>query len=240
MPLRIATYNFLSGGSAHRNTHWSMLRRRLRADVLLAQECKPLAPRAARVRTNLHREVKGRRWGSAVVARELALRPIPVPTYRGWIEGGELDGLSFTGRPVRIFSVHCPAGAHGYVRTMHDILDRVQRHARTADLVLGGDFNVAAGFRGNDEGVRMSRAEQSLLTRMTDELGLMACWQTANPGVPLAQTLRWTGNRAAPYHCDGIFAPATWRPWLQSCRVVSGPAWDALSDHNPVVAVFAR
>ena len=36
---------------------------------------------------------------------------------------------------------------------------------------------------------------------------LVACWQCANPGKPLAQTLRWSGNRAAPHHCDGIFIP---------------------------------
>ena len=82
--------------------------------------------------------------------------------YRGWIEGGEIEAVTFNGRPVRVFSIHCPPGEHGYIRTMHDIIDRLRPHARTADLVLGGDFNVAVGFRGLAEAVRMSRATASL------------------------------------------------------------------------------
>ena len=237
--LRIATWNFLSGGSARRSTHWTMLRRRLRADILLTQECKPVIARANTIRTALWSEAARRRWGTALVARDHAIRKLHVPRYKGWVEGGEVEDVTFTGRPVRVFSIHCPAGDHGYIRTMHDILDRLARHARVADLVLGGDFNVAVGFRGPDEAVRMSRAERVLLERMTDELNLMPCWQTLHPDRPLAQTLRWTGNRAAPYHCDGIFAPRSWRAHLQSCTIINGPEWHALSDHNPVVAVFA-
>ena len=74
---------------------------------------------------------------------------------------------------------------------------------------------------------------------MARELDLMACWQAMHPRSPLAQTLRWTGNRSAPYHCDGIFAPRSWRPRLQRCEVIAGANWNRLSDHNPVLAVFA-
>jgi hypothetical protein len=61
-----------------------------------------------------------------------------------------------------------------------------------------------------------------------------------NPGIPLAQTLRWCGNRALPYHCDGIFVPASWRARLESAAVIEGPEWSPLSDHNPVIAVVSR
>jgi len=63
------------------------------------------------------------------------------------------------------------------------------------------------------------------------------CWQERHPGEPLAQTLRWTGNRATPYHCDGLFIPRAWRARLTGAEVIQGPEWERLSDHNPVLAV---
>ena len=107
-----------------------------------------------------------------------------------------------------------------------------------ADLILGGDFNVAVGLRGPDELVRMSKAERTLMARFTGDLDLVPCWQTANPGRSLAQTLRWSGNPATPYHCDGIFIPRAWEHRLESCEVIAGMEWDQLSDHNPVLAVL--
>src|SRR2546427_4512905 len=82
------------------------------------------------------------------------------------------------------------------------------------------------------------RGERDILDRLTNEFELVSCWQAANPDRPLAQTLRWTGNPSAPYHCDGIFVPRSWLPLLISCRVVRGSRWKQLSDHNPVVAEF--
>jgi endonuclease/exonuclease/phosphatase family metal-dependent hydrolase len=82
----------------------------------------------------------------------------------------------------------------------------------------------------------VSRGEREILARLAGEFDLVSCWQTANPGRRLAQTLRWSADRSAPYHCDGIFVPAAWSGRLASCRVVTGSRWTALSDHNPVVA----
>jgi endonuclease/exonuclease/phosphatase family metal-dependent hydrolase len=62
---------------------------------------------------------------------------------------------------------------------------------------------------------------------------------TALPSTPLAQTLRGTTNPSQPYHCDGFFGPAAWSARLTSCEVLSGPEWDEVSDHNPVLAEFA-
>src|SRR5437588_410095 len=77
-----------------------------------------------------------------------------------------------------------------------------------ADLVLGGDFNVVVGRRGPGEPVRMSRAEVAILDRLEQDLDLLACWQAAHPGVPLARTLRWRHRAdSLPYHCDGLFVP---------------------------------
>lgn len=231
--LRLATYNFLSGGSRKRDGHWRVMRERIAPHILFAQECRTAG---SQFKHKLHRDALARRWGTGVFSEDARLKRIVIDDFDGWVVGGQLPRrMWLTKRPVRAFSIHCPAGDHGYIRTMHLILDRLSAIAEDADLVLAGDFNVVTGLREPNDVIRMSRGERVLLERMRDELKLLPCWQTANPGQPLAQTLRWTGNRAAPYHCDGIFIPETWRDRLRSCTIHSGPEWDALSDHNPVV-----
>src|SRR6185295_781010 len=210
---------------------------RLEPDILLAQECRP--PPAVPPRQTIFGEAVAGRWGTGLFLARGTIRRLDVRGFTGWIVGGELDRRAWlTERPLRVFSVHCPAGEHGYIRTMHRLLDALARLADGADLVLGGDFNVACGVRGPGDEVRFSNGESALLERMARELNLMPCWQTMHPRRPLAQTLRWMGNRATPYHCDGIFAPRAWRDKLLRCDVIAGAAWDRLSDHNPVLAVF--
>ena len=115
------------------------------------------------------------------------------------------------------------------------------KHSKSsAFIALAGDFNVAVGMRGPDELVKMSKAERELMNRFCEELNLVPCWQTVHPARPLAQTLRWSGNRTAPYHCDGIFIPRAWRHRIESCDVIAGPEWEQLSDHNPVLAVLRK
>jgi endonuclease/exonuclease/phosphatase family metal-dependent hydrolase len=237
--VRIVTYNFLSGGSRHRDGHWSRIKRAFQPDFVLAQEARP--PQSKRVSasqkgTLLWEPVQGRRWGSALLS-EPAISPISIPGFDGWVIGGEVSAHA---RPLRVFSIHGPVGERGYVRTMHEILDRIASVSSGADVVLGGDFNVAVGYRDHPrERLSISRGERTILDRLRDDFGLVSCWQAAHPDRPLAQTLRWTANRKAPYHCDGIFVPVSWIERLVVCRVVRGSRWKQLSDHNPVVAEFS-
>jgi exonuclease III len=242
---RLVAYNFLSGGSPRRTGHWSRLLTGLAADVVLAQECRlPQDAPGERFRpgpadTLLWVHVAGRRWGSAVLLRGRRATPLSIPGFTGWVVGAEMAAPGgSSARPLRLFSIHCPAGERGYVRTFHGILDRLARRRGDADLVLGGDLNVAAGYRQPGEPLRVSQGEREILDRLAGEFDLISCWQAAHPGRPLAQTLRWSANRHAPYHCDGIFVPSTWGERLVSCRVVTGSRWAGLSDHNPVVAEF--
>jgi exonuclease III len=242
--MRIVTYNFLRAGSLKRCGHWSRVIRGLKSDLVLAQECRPpdCSP-GERFRRDTQdafawQSAGSRGWGSGLFARSASLVPIAIPEYDGWVVGGEIRNASWSERPLIVFSIHGPLGDRGYIRTMHQILDRVALLRGRADLVLGGDFNIAVGYRQPHEPVRILRGERDLLDRLTDEFDLVSCWQAANPGRPLAQTLRWMGNPKAPYHCDGIFVPRSWLPRLKSCRVVRGSRWRELSDHNPVVAEF--
>lgn len=240
---RIATWNFLAGGSAKRTTHWDMVREHVRPDLLMTQESKALPkPRAASVyAASRFREAVSGRWGTGLHAVSGRIRRVEVPDFDGWVVGGFVRPPTWlSSKRVLAFSVHCPAGTVGYLRMMHRMIDTLLPLREGCDLILGGDFNVAAGFRGGDEAVSMPKTERAVLLRMVDELGVIPCWQTANAGVPLTQTLRWSGNRAAPYHCDGIFVPRRWSRKLHSCDVISGSAWDVMSDHNPVVAVFGK
>ena len=243
--LRVVAYNFLSGGSRWRAGHWSRIRARLAPDIVLAQECRPPQEspaerfRCADEDTLLWAPAAARSWGSAILLRALRGTPLKVPGFAGWVVGAEVAGPSWSrSRGLRVFSIHCPAGERGYVQTMHAILDRVARLRGDADLILGGDFNVVVGYRQPRERIRVTRGERTILDRLATEFELTSCWQAANPGRRLAQTLRWSANPTAPYHCDGIFVPSVWAEHLVSCRVVTGSRWKRLSDHNPVLAEF--
>ena len=240
--LRLVAYNFLSGGSAKRAGHWSRIMRTLAPDVVFGQECRPPGEcPSERFRPDADDSFvwrpaeRTRRWGTGLFVRAGRLTPIVLRGFEGWVVGGEIRSDRWSAKPVRLFSVHGPAGERGYVRTMHQILDRILDIRGDADMILGGDFNVAVGRRPADDPRPFSRGERELLDRIDTELDMIACWQTANPGRRLAQTLRWGRNPTTPYHCDGIFVPRAWSSRLAVCRVVRGPRWSLLSDHNPVV-----
>ena len=233
MKLTLATYNFLTGGSATRSEHWTrMLRRAPRPSIIFTQESRPPERRLPPGDTLYWRPVPNYRWGSGILVRGASAREIVMLGFEGWVVGAEIE----LPHRIRAFSIHCPAGKHGYVRTMNELLDLISPLANGADLILAGDFNVAAGVRGVNEGVKFTRGERQLLERIDTELGLVPCWQSMHPRKPLAQTLRWTANREAPYHCDGIFIPRSWLPRLSSCRILDDATWYSLSDHNPVIA----
>ena len=242
--MRIVAYNFLRAGSTNRYGHWSRLLRTLKADVVLAQECRPPehSPRESfRCSSDdaFAWQCAGNRgWGTGLFARSAVLSPVCITQYDGWVVGGELRNTEWSDRPLMVFSIHGPIGERGYIRTLNDILDRLLPFAAHADLILGGDFNVAVGYRRHNESVRMQKGERDILDRLANQFRLVSCWQSTHPDRPLVQTLRWMGNPNAPYHCDGIFVPRSWLPRLVSCRVLRGPRWIQLSDHNPVIADF--
>ena len=233
MKLTLAAYNFLSGGSASRSGHWTrLLRRSPRPSLIFTQESRPPESKLPAGDTLYWRSVPGYRWGSGILVRGIPSLETAVLGFEGWVIGAEFD----LAKTVRAYSVHCPARDRGYVRSMHALLDAIAPSTGDADLILAGDFNVAAGVRGPSETVKFSRGERELLDRLDQDFGLVPSWQSHHPNKPLVQTLRWTANRTAPYHCDGVFIPRSWLPQLASCDVLDDPTWRQLSDHNPVIA----
>lgn len=182
-------------------------------------------------------------WGSAVISRRGTIRPVVVPNYEGWVNGGELSETDWphAGRPCWVFSVHAPTTnaqrpRKRYVEEVGMLLAELDRIVpEEADLILGGDFNfLSLGERLPDEPLKTKPGERAVLG-MLQARGLVSCWTSANPGMPLVQTLRWSNDKTTPYHCDGIFAPARWSGSLR-CEVLRSQAIEAASDHNPVAA----
>lgn len=228
--------------------NWSLILDKYDPDIILAQES--LAPNAYRRplldetdwQSHAVWSPVNSTWGSAVYVKAEVPRQLELPEYRGWVVGVEVSGadwLPLQGRALRIFSLHAPTGQGGYASVVNAILDMVGKQRAGCDIVVGGDFNLTVSERQPSEERRNKKCNLEIQARLRDEFGLVNCWQTTNPGTPLAQTLRWIKDPSQPYHCDGIFVPASWSEGLKSCEVLSGREWDEVSDHNPVVAEFA-
>ena len=125
-----------------------------------------------------------------------------------------------------------------YQKVVNEILDMLLDQRDDCEIIIGGDFNLSVSERHETEERVTTKADLKVQARLREEFGLINCWQTANADQPLPQTLRWGSDKTVPYHCDGLFVPATWSPHLKSCSVICGPKWEDLSDHNPVVAEF--
>jgi endonuclease/exonuclease/phosphatase family metal-dependent hydrolase len=180
-------------------------------------------------------------WGSAVFSRGGSVRPVPVPGFAGWVVGAEIEGASWQdgqADPLLVFSLHAPSRNEAYWKQVNRILDEIAQVAQGREIIIGGDFNLTVShFAASERPV--SKHDLAIQARLAEEFGLINCWQAANPNRPLDQTLRWTRDRTIPYHCDGIFVPKSWKNRLQTCTVLSGDEWIALSDHNPVLASFS-
>ena len=247
--MRIVSYNFRFGGSGR--VQWREVFERLQPDILLAQECSPpedhMPPQIEGQRREkaIWAPVESRggtlNWGSALFVERYLTVPVVLPDYSGWVVGGEIEEFHCPdGRicRVRAFSLHAPTAQKPVTKVVNAILDMLLDQRDGCDIVIGGDFNLTVGERHHSESRTTEEAHRKIQARLRDEFGLINCWQAANPDLPLAQTLRWNGDRASPYHCDGIFVPQSWEPHLETCSVLSDGLWEGLSDHNPVVAEF--
>jgi endonuclease/exonuclease/phosphatase family metal-dependent hydrolase len=229
-PLRLATLNMLLGGG--RRVDPARVLQDTRADVLLLQEAPP--PERRPDIDVLWTPAPERRWGSAIVVSRGRLEPLRVNRHAGWVVAArwQLEGRA----PVDLVSIHVPQGPGGFVAGVHAVLDGLHGR-RAADLVIGGDFNVCVSRRHHTGGPARD-PELALLARLGDEFGVFGCWDALHPRARPPQTLRWSGDRSIPYHCDGLFVPVAWRDRLQRCVVLGSERWQRRSDHLPVLATF--
>lgn len=251
--VRLAAYNVRQGGSRDPAV-WQRILTNLAPDLLFVQESRHpdhswlsalQTLLGARQESWVWAAVPGGRWGSGLWVRDGYLTPLAVPEdFTGRVVAAVVDGRAWPGigvTPVVALSIHAPTRkGSSYIKEVGRILDFAGVLAEGRPLILAGDFNVVVGLREPGQPIGISRGERELLQRLHEEFGLVPCWQTAHPGEPLARTLRWMHRTdSPPYHCDGIFVPAAWSSALQTCTVLEGEEWYALSDHNPVVATLA-
>jgi endonuclease/exonuclease/phosphatase family metal-dependent hydrolase len=230
---RLVTLNMLKGGG--RRVAPEQVQRDTRADLLLLQEAAGFAAAPAQ---RVWQPVRSRPWGSAVCVAHGKLEPLAVRGFDGWVAGAHWR-TAHAGE-FGVFSVHAPHGAGGYSGRMHHILDAISRAARCigeSDIVIGGDFNIAISARSHSGPARA--CDRAVQQRLHDEFGLINVWDRLHPRRQPAQTLRWTGDRSVPYHCDGLFVPQHWAGSIRRCVVLQSARWSARSDHNPVVATLA-
>lgn len=248
--MKITTYNLRFGGKAGHRIHWQKIFDEINPDIFLVQETR--SPEhyfpdglPDSIKQQIHwQAVDGRPWGSAVYTRTGKITPLPSLSsdFLGWVVGivvTDIDWPVAKAEPLYIYSIHAPSIGSSYVKQVNLILDEIKKQAPTdAAVVIGGDFNLALGFRHPNE--PLQKNQPKLMARFRQEFGLMNCWQMANLNQNLPQTLRWSNDKTLPFHCDGIFAPAHWYRYLERSTVVSGSTWDELSDHNPVSASFMQ
>ncbi|MFO0905837.1 MAG: hypothetical protein U0939_22710 [Pirellulales bacterium] len=240
--MKIATSNILKGGS--RRTHWEKMVKEHGVDLLLVQESNPpdehLPPLMFPTARNqsVWENAPPNGWGSGIYAVVGAVSPVAVPGFAGWVVGAKIE-QAFGGTDTLLaFSIHAPNRGDGYANAVNSILNEIKKVAEGRTIVIGGDFNLSVSYSSESERP-VSKQDLAIQARLSDEFGLLNCWQTANPNQSPKQTLRWTVNRETPYHVDGLFVPKSWGDRLQSCEILSGGEWDQLSDHNPVVACFS-
>lgn len=272
--MRIITYNLYKGGIG--NQHWSLVIDAFDPEILLVQESFP--PEQSGLPQDLRKQAVWcavssdkygiLKWGTAVYAKCGKVTELESGNFRGGLVGVEIEGMAhpgLAGRCLRVFNLHAPTdkGWASTIKSVNEMLDTIAEIGKSrgdADLIIGGDFNLySLGERHKSE-IKEGKPwktlpeESKISTRLQKEFRLINCWQTANPGVPLVQTLRWSGEvrpkdcpKCPPvqsYHCDGIFVPAFW-PGRLFCTVVNNEEWTGRndgrlprSDHNPVVATF--
>ena len=220
------------------DSHWRNVAAEVGADVVLLQEAS--APTA--LGEPEWRAVPGRSWGSAIVVTNGALTSLAVPPeYVGWVSAAVWHWPMHLGRDgIHTFSVHAPTRPKTerrgtYVREVRDIVDWI--HDSTPEgvpLLIGGDFNFRSfGERVESEIELTTQAEIAALSDFRENKGLLVAWRDLNPNCALPQTLRWTGDRTIPFHCDGFLTRGLQSAEL-TCAVLEAERFHVSSDHYPV------
>lgn len=240
--MKIVSYNLRYGGNTEKDNHWRKLIQDFAPDIVCAQES--LHPsqyltheELSQFKGCVHSFVHHGKWGSAILSRNHHLEEIHLPAFQGWVVGARIPDVVINGtsQSVLIFSVHAPSPGP-YEPAVKKILDEIYKRWDKSPIIIAGDFNITTAYRHASEPKGPNtRGEIEILERLRREFGLLNAWQALHPNESLPQTLRWTKDAQAKYHCDGIFADHSYLPHLAAASVESSEEWSKLSDHNPIV-----
>ena len=243
--MKIVSYNLQFGGRRDADNHWEKMLDSFEPDIVLAQESYspsdyfPDGYFSKLEKSVVWQKASQNKWGSAIYAPQHEVSKISIPEeFMGWVVGCKINDFSIGNieRTLLVFSVHAPTPGP-YDKRVNDILDFIYKISGDSEVLIAGDFNIDTAFRHPSEEIENTPKEKAILERLRRKFGLVNAWQAIHPNTNLTQTLRWSKNKEAPYHCDGIFVPLKWLRYLESCEIVS-EGWTETSDHNPVVAEF--
>lgn len=238
--VKVVTYNFRFGGGSKDPNLLKALLNDLAPDLIFAQEAfhpseylsqQDLSEFAGVV----HRAVPARNWGSMIMSRHWPLQEIVLPEFEGWVVGARLHtaAIGRESAPLTIYSIHAPSPGP-YQPIVDRILDRIQAMWDGTPLMIAGDFNLTTAVRHSSEALTNSRGELEMQARLRKDFDLFNAWQIVHPNESLPQTLRWSKDKAPPYHCDAIFVSGRHLKFLEQAVIHASSEWSERSDHNPV------
>jgi endonuclease/exonuclease/phosphatase family metal-dependent hydrolase len=246
--MKLVSYNLRFGGKKGSNP-WQQLQSEFLPDIVFAQESRhpkdyfdqgDFSAFRGCVHTNVATHGQ---WGSAILSRASRLESVSLssPVYEGWVVGAMAPDVMIGGKSqaVLLFSLHAPTLNGSYERHVENIVLDIAARWRGTPMILAGDFNHTTAFSKLDSKLGENTAgERRILGLLKDELGLVNAWQHLHPEEELPQTLRWSGNKSIPYHCDGVFVHTDYLPYLSHASVRNEGDWISMSDHNPVLATL--
>jgi len=214
------------GGDKGTNS-WQQIIQEFTPDIVFAQESFSLneyllEDDLAQFKDHVWFPVPERKWGSAILSKNYQLEPISLPEYDGWVVGARIADLKIGGieQSTMVFSIHAPSTKIPYERHVNLIIDEITKRWGNTPMILAGDFNLTtAAIMNPTEKLKNTDGEIKILDRLQSELGLINAWQHLHPNDDPPQTLRWTGNKTTPYHCDAIFLSETLLPHLVNAKI---------------------
>lgn len=238
MQLKIAAWNMAHW--SHRKIAadaWRFLEKDIDADFALVQEAVP--PEARQSGCCVWREIgESRRWGSAVVSREIQLSEIALRSnaYPGALTVAE--AVLPTGLDLVLISMYGQLDEHGYaITTLHRMLSDLThlfhgklRKGGVPQVILGGDLNASTQLD-----AKQGDKSHALFFARLEDFGLVDCQGTFTSARP--RTLRH-GRSKFPWVNDYIFASESLAARVVRADVLETPELLSLSDHNPVVVTF--
>ena len=213
--MRIATYNLRFGGKLGNRVHWQKILEEINPDVFLVQETHSPEHYVSEEITSILKPqiswnaVDGRPWGSAVYVSKGQVTPLETLSSKffGWVVGVKVEGFGWPiseGQSLYVYSIHAPSIGSSYQKQVNLILDGIEAQLPAdAAVIIGGDFNLALGFRHPSE--ELQQDQPKLMRRFRREFGLMNCWQMANPNRNLPQTLRWSNGQKSCLSTATVF-----------------------------------
>lgn len=202
---------------------------------LLLQE-SPTPTAWGRFRTGKH--VPDYRIGTWLLAADAPISPVKIHGFSGWLAGGVCRAAN---REIACLSLHAPSRLPSFPRrsylqgAMAMVQAIVEIIPPSMPLIIGGDFNFCSfGERRPDEAIQATPDERAATAAWRVQ-GFELAWRDLHAEAPLPQTLRWTGNRAKPFHCDGFLVRNV---VMRDCSVLATDAESPPSDHDSVLLVL--